>query len=89
MVQRFFQYLEPTSELATHDRVTPVSLLDGAAGVGYGCAQMLRGKPILQLFETLLAHLGEEEANHRIREHSIDEVLDDLPKPGLSAEFFE
>src|SRR5688572_9237225 len=82
------QHQAPT-KLAPHDGVPLVRLLDRSTRIHDVRTEVLRGELVLQLLEAILAHAGEEKADHGVCNDAVDEAINDGTEHRLAPELLE
>ena len=79
VIQRLLKQTQAPIELAPHDAVVSVGLGQGASFVGRRPAQVCDGELRFQSLESILVDRSKEEADHHIRGHPLDEIVNDGP----------
>jgi hypothetical protein len=83
------QYLPAPIELPAKDSMRAVGLAERSAAVLDGRPEVLCGMLVLEAFDALALRPGEQEANHRVFEAPVDEIVDDQSQRWLPTELFK
>jgi len=89
VAKRFEKNLPAAVELTTKDAVRTVRLVESSTAVLDVSPQVFRRMFILEALDSFARGAREQEANHHVRETSVDEIVDDRSQLWLSAELFE
>lgn len=87
--QSLQQDLPASGELPTKDAVRPMSLVERLPRIFDAGTEVVGGVLVLEALDAMAVRPGEQEADHRVREAAIDEIVNDRTELGLSTELFE
>jgi hypothetical protein len=85
----FLQYLAAPGEMATHDWVLGMNLLERSAAIFKVRAKKAGGQLILQLLDATFVRTPKEEADHPVLKNTVDEVVDDFSYFGFPAQLLK
>lgn len=83
------QDLPSTRKLATENSMWAMCLVERTSAVLDRCSEVLCGVLVLEALDSIPVGSREHEANHRVGKATVDEVIDDGAKRGLSTELLE
>lgn len=89
LFEGFDQDLSPSVELAAEDAVPRMRGLQRPPLVLDRSAQKPRCVLKLEPFDAIALRPGKQEANHRVGETTVDEIVDDSAKDGFSTKLLE
>lgn len=85
-LQRLFEDLPAPSELATHDRVFGMRLVERPAGIFHVGAEKFRHQLIFHFLDARPVGVAKKETDHAVGEDPIDESIDDRSKLFFAAQ---
>ena len=84
--QRLFENLAPAREVAAHNRMLGMDLVEGPAQVFDSRAKKGRGVLIFHFFDAAAIGVTKKKADHAIGKNAVDETIDDRAQFGFAAQ---
>jgi hypothetical protein len=89
IAQSLDQDLPTSGELTAKDAMRSMSLVERPARILDVGAEVIGGVLVFETLDAIAVRPGEQEADHRVIEASIDEIINDRTELGLSTELFK
>lgn len=85
----FLQYPTAAREMAAHDRMFGMDLVERQALILDVCAQETCAQLIFHFFDALFSCVAKEKPDHTVLKNTIDEIVDNFSQYGFAAQLLK